>query len=126
MPCVGVSIGIERIFTIMEQKMMAAEAAASDAPEIVVASIDKGLEAERFRVCAQLWREGFRAETKFATNLKLGKALQEALEQGRRFLVFFGSSELEEGKVKVKDLVKEEEVLVNRGELAATLVGMGA
>ena len=31
-PCVGVSIGIERIFTIMEQKMMAAEAAASDTP----------------------------------------------------------------------------------------------
>ena len=77
-------------------------------------------------MCAQLWREGFRAETKFATNLKLGKALQEALEQGRRFLVFFGSSELEEGKVKVKDLVKEEEVLVRREELAATLVGMGA
>jgi len=125
-PCVGVSIGIERVFTIMEQKMAAAKAAASDVPEISVASMGNGMEAERFRVCAQLWKAGFRAETKFTTNLKFGKALEEALDQGRRYLVFFGDSELADGTVKIKDLLEEREASVTREELTGQLIAWGA
>jgi len=55
-PCVGVSIGMERLFSIMEAN--AAKSAIktrTTETEVFVASAQKNLIEERMKICAQLW-----------------------------------------------------------------------
>lgn len=58
--CVGLSIGIERIFSIMEERAKAAEGTDVRTVEtqVVVASGGKGLVEERMKLCKQLWDAG--------------------------------------------------------------------
>ena len=56
-PCVGLSIGIERIFSIMEARAKVAGAATVRTVEtqVMVASGQKDLLEDRMRICSQLW-----------------------------------------------------------------------
>ncbi len=69
-PAVGVSIGIERVFAIMEAKMREAAAACNEKiraneTQVLVSSIGNGLQAKRMEVAAMLWKAGIAAEFGF-------------------------------------------------------------
>ena len=61
-PCVGVSIGIERVFSILESRAKAAggQGVRTVATQVVVASGQKGLLEERMKVCTLLWNAGIK------------------------------------------------------------------
>lgn len=60
-PCVGVSIGIERIFAVLEAKYAAAnKKIRTTEVQVYVATAQKNLVEERMKVCRQLWDEGFK------------------------------------------------------------------
>lgn len=61
-PCVGLSIGIERIFSIMEARAKVAGAAVVRTVEtqVMVASGQKNLLEDRMRICTQLWDAGIK------------------------------------------------------------------
>ena len=61
-PCVGLSIGIERIFSIMEARAKVAGAATVRTVEtqVMVASGQKNLLEERMKICTQLWDAGIK------------------------------------------------------------------
>lgn len=52
MPCVGVSIGIERLFSIVEQKTKEVRTTET---EVYIASAHKGLLEERMKLAVELW-----------------------------------------------------------------------
>jgi len=55
-PCVGVSIGMERLFSIMEANAAKSAIKTRTAEtEVFVASAQKNLIEERMKICAQLW-----------------------------------------------------------------------
>lgn len=55
-PCVGISIGIERIFSIMEAKLLAkSKKVRTTETEVFVASAQKKLTEERLKLCRELW-----------------------------------------------------------------------
>lgn len=127
-PAVGVSIGIERVFAIMEAQMRE-RAAAEGRPiraaetEVLVASIGNSLQGERMKVCGQLWAAGIKAEFGYKPNPKMGDQLTYALEAGIPLMVLFGEDELRKGVVKIKDLAAKEEVEVVREGLVEALRG---
>ncbi|XP_013926458.1 PREDICTED: histidine--tRNA ligase, cytoplasmic-like [Thamnophis sirtalis] len=60
-PCVGVSIGIERVFSIMEQKMEASEEKIrTTETQVLVASAQKKLLEERLKLVSELWDSGIK------------------------------------------------------------------
>ena len=61
-PCVGLSIGIERIFSIMEARAKVAGATAIRTVEtqVMVASGQKNLLEDRMRICTKLWDAGIK------------------------------------------------------------------
>jgi histidyl-tRNA synthetase len=66
-PAVGVSIGIERVFSIVEAAPRAAAAAEGghvrdSETAVLVASVGKGLQEERMGLAADLWAAGVAAE----------------------------------------------------------------
>jgi len=55
-PCVGVSIGIERLFSILEQKnAKSSTKIRSRDTEVYVVSAHKGLVQERMKLVTMLW-----------------------------------------------------------------------
>uniref|UniRef100_A0A7S3QSI3 Histidine--tRNA ligase, cytoplasmic n=1 Tax=Dunaliella tertiolecta TaxID=3047 RepID=A0A7S3QSI3_DUNTE len=125
-PAVGVSIGIERVFAIMEAKVRE-RAAAQGQPvratetEVLVASIGNDMQMKRMEVANMLWEAGVKAEFGFKPNPKMGDQLNYALEQAIPFIVLFGDEELSAGCVKVKDMGEKTEDKVPLQDLTSDL-----
>ena len=55
-PCVGVSIGMERLFSIMEANIAKSnQKTRTTETEVFVASAQKNLIEERMKICSMLW-----------------------------------------------------------------------
>ena len=102
LPAVGLSIGIERIFGLLEKKYETTASVRACETEVLVASIGSGMVSERFKLCKLLWDNGFKAETLYNENPKPQKQLQYALENYIPFILWIGEDELKNNKVKVK------------------------
>ncbi|KAB0799601.1 hypothetical protein PPYR_07481 [Photinus pyralis] len=117
-PCVGVSIGIERIFAVIEAKLLAGTSKVrTTAVEVYVASAQKNLLEERMKVCKELWNEGIKAEQSYKKNPKLLAQLQHCEEYGIPLAIILGESEIQKGVVKLRNVVTRNEVEVPRGKL---------
>ena len=113
-PAVGVSIGIERIFVILEEKAKASNEVRATKTQVLVASIGKNMTKERFRVCNLLWNEGIMAETMYNENLKPQKQLSYAFDNGIPLIIWIGEDEIAQGVIKVKVLNdKTEKILTD-------------
>uniref|UniRef100_A0A3Q2C890 histidine--tRNA ligase n=1 Tax=Cyprinodon variegatus TaxID=28743 RepID=A0A3Q2C890_CYPVA len=121
-PCVGVSIGIERIFSIMEQKAEAsAEKVRTTEVQVLVASAQKNLLEERLRLVTELWNAGIKAEVMYKKNPKLLSQLQLCEETGIPLVAILGEQELKDGVVKLRVVATREEVDINRSDLIAEI-----
>lgn len=115
-PCVGVSIGVERVFAILEAKNVAAQTKVrTNEIQIFVASAHKGLHEKRLEILSKLWDGGIKAEHSYKTNPKLLQQLQHCEDQQIPFALVLGDSELERGVAKLRDVTtrKEEEVPID-------------
>ena len=66
-PCVGVSIGIERLFSIMEAQIAKSNVKKrTTSTEVFVASAQKNLIEERMKICAHLWDSDIKVNIVFA------------------------------------------------------------
>ena len=61
-PCTGVSIGIERLFSILEARARSGggKTVRTTETEVLVASGQKGFLEARMKTCAMLWNEGIK------------------------------------------------------------------
>jgi len=116
-PAVGVSIGIERIFILLEEKARAENDIKATKTQVLVASVGKGLTKERFRTCNLLWSADIKAETMYNENLKPQKQLKFAFDSKVPLIIWIGEDEVAEGVVKVKILNTKEERVIKFEEL---------
>lgn len=133
-PCVGVSIGVERVFAIMEAKAQAkAEGGLvkSSPVEVWVASIPssrgKDMTIERLKILRELWDAGFSAESLLSSgDPKLLKQLTAANEVGCPFAIVVAEDELDSGMIQIKSLNTKASETVPRGEMVPSLLRLGA
>lgn len=126
-PCVGCSLGIERIMNIM-MKAAEQEAKASSSngkgkvrpniTSVMVATIGKGTMKPRLKLCAELWRSGIPTEFAYNENWNFGKQLTNALNLGIPLMAVIGEEEIAANIVKLKNLLLETEREVPRDTLA--------
>ncbi|XP_063045891.1 histidine--tRNA ligase isoform X2 [Engraulis encrasicolus] len=117
-PCVGVSIGIERIFSIMEQKAeLSAEKVRTTETQVMVASAQKNLLEERLKLTSELWDAGVKAEVMYKRNPKLLSQLQHCEDTGIPLVAILGEQELKDGVVKLRTVATREEMDVSRADL---------
>jgi histidyl-tRNA synthetase len=115
-PCVGVSIGVERVFAILEARNAAKQIKVRTSEiQVYVASAHKGLHEKRLEILSKLWDGQIKAEHSYKSNPKLLAQLQHCEEQQIPFALVLGDSELERGVVKLRDVStrKEEEVRID-------------
>ncbi|XP_030067634.1 histidine--tRNA ligase, cytoplasmic [Microcaecilia unicolor] len=117
-PCVGLSIGIERIFSIMEQKVEASEEKVrTTETQVLVAAAQKKLLEERLKLISELWDSGIKAEMLYKKNPKLLNQLQYCEETGIPLVAIIGEQELKDEVVKLRVVSTREEVNVSRRNL---------
>ena len=65
-PCVGMSIGIERIFSIIEAKLeKEKKVIRTNETQVYVASPQKGFLQERMKILNELWQSDIKVSIKF-------------------------------------------------------------
>mmetsp|Transcript_1613 Transcript_1613/g.3524 ORF Transcript_1613/g.3524 Transcript_1613/m.3524 type:complete len:950 (-) Transcript_1613:92-2941(-) len=126
-PCVGVSVGIERVFTLMEERLREEQGGSIKQPNVavLVASAGENLLRERMKLAKVLWDANISAEFSQQENPKLKFEIANALDRQIPFMVISGEEEAKEGKCKVKDLKARTEETVDVGDLVKTLRGKG-
>ncbi|XP_049548310.1 histidine--tRNA ligase, cytoplasmic-like [Anopheles darlingi] len=111
-PCVGVSIGFERIFSLLEskasrsgdqQKVRIAET------QVYVASAHKGLLLKRLEILNQLWAAGIKAEHSYKRDPKLLAQLRYCEEQCIPYALILGDAELARGILKLRSVSDRQE-----------------
>ena len=121
-PCVGFSVGLERIMIILEEKLSKDAQLHEAQTEVFVASVDKDRLVNRLQYLNRLWKAGIYAETTQKLNPKIKQELRDADDIGCKFAVIFGGSELEEKKVVLKNLATQKQLTIDDDKLIAALV----
>lgn len=110
-PAVGGSIGIERIFTIIESKMKEDKQQLSDTICYVTFMKDRKDEkknTEFFKhvlsITNKLWKSGISAEIVMNRNEIMKVQIAETLKQGTPYMIIIAETELKKNQVIVKDL----------------------
>lgn len=109
-PSIGMSIGIERLFVILEQKR--AKGCRESDTEILVASIGKDMMGERMKMLKTLWDNGFKAESLYDASPKPDKQLKKALSDRIPVIIWIGENELKSQQVNVKMVNENKEEAV--------------
>lgn len=130
-PCVGISFGVNRIFSITKARMEKENTKAVRSNEVDVPVMAfggggfTGLLKERMEVAKQLWDAGIKTEFSWKVKPKLPQQFKAAEAGGVPLGVILGEDELAEGKVKLKqmglseDNPEREGVIVSREGLVA-------
>jgi histidyl-tRNA synthetase len=104
LPGVGISIGLTRLFTLLEDAKLLPTA--PPAVQILVTQLEPERRAEYLALAAELRREGFRVEN-YLEPARLDRQLKHADKSGVPFVILFGTAEKEKGVVLVKDMAQK-------------------
>ncbi|CAJ2500938.1 Uu.00g037910.m01.CDS01 [Anthostomella pinea] len=114
-PCVGISFGVDRIFSITKARMAADKSSQqvrnNEVDVYVMAFGGKGftgLLKERMSVCATLWEAGIKAEYLYKVKPKLPNQFKAAEVNGVPFAIVLGEEELAKGQVRIKEMGLQE------------------
>ncbi|CAE6477359.1 unnamed protein product [Rhizoctonia solani] len=99
-PCVGVSVGVERVFSILMQREK--ERGKSKATEVFVVSVGEGLIEERMRLAKELWDAGIKAEFMYKLTPRLDAQFKIMDKELIPYGLMIGPDEVKDGMVKVK------------------------
>jgi len=105
-PCVGISIGVERVFSILLAKQKI-EDIKSNEVQVLVASMS-GLLPERMQLARELWDADIKASYMFKVKPKLQKQFEMCDKDQIPLCVIIGEDELAKGEVKIKDMTSKD------------------
>lgn len=117
MACVGISIGVERIFTILESKTAIDGNKPDHTIDIYVISAHKGLHEQRLKIINRLWNAGIRSEHSFKENPKILKQIGYCEKHEIPYAIIIGDSELQRNVVKLRTISTREEIEIPMNEL---------
>ncbi|KAH7672249.1 Histidine-tRNA ligase/ATP phosphoribosyltransferase regulatory subunit protein [Dioscorea alata] len=118
-PAVGVSLGIERVFTIMEQlEKDQNQVIRATETQVLVAILGKDLTLAA-ELVSELWDAKIKAE--FGLTKRVMNHITRAKQSGIPWMVIVGESELQQGVVKLKNIEASEEEVVRRDKIIEEL-----
>ena len=115
-PCVGISFGVDRIFSITKARLESSQRTSQSLSRIRSTEIDvfvmafgggkdfTGMLPERITIARKLWDHGIKAEFAYKVKPKLPAQFKAAEQKGIPFAVILGEDEQKQGKVKVKEM----------------------
>ncbi|BEJ16155.1 hypothetical protein CspHIS471_0507600 [Cutaneotrichosporon sp. HIS471] len=116
-PCVGVSIGVERVYAILEARRRAQEAKPrSKETDVYIMALGGGLLPERMKFAKKLWDAGIKAEFMYKAKPKAPAQWSQADADQVRFVAILAPNELANGIVRIKEQGVERAAGTDNGE----------
>ena len=108
-PCVGISFGVDRIFSITKQRLNAAQVIRPTEVDVFVMAFGGGKEftgllPERMEVSKLLWDAGIKAEYLWKQKPKLQNQFKAAENGKVPWAVILGEDEWKADKLKIKEM----------------------
>ncbi|EGC38693.1 histidine-tRNA ligase [Dictyostelium purpureum] len=114
-PAVGFSIGIERIFTILEEEYTKNKLKIREnQTQVYVVQMDKELLKDRLKICSELWNAGINAEFAYKVNPKVAPQLNSANESLTPLTILIGKTEIETNTLSVKNMKDSKQISIPR------------
>lgn len=118
LPGVGISIGLTRLFFVLNDQKMLNEAVPTAPAEVLVVPMSAAQQGYAISVATALRAQGIRAQL-YTEQKKFKAKIQYAAKLGIPYAMFLGESEEQEKVVSLKDLNKGEQITVRLEEAAA-------
>jgi len=121
-PACGVSLGLERILVVMDERgMFPPEIAESTPADVMVTVWNEETIGESLKLATELRQKGLRV-TVYPEADKFGKQMKYADTIRVPYVCVLGEGEIAEGKVMLKDMRSGEQQSLTRKELAAGIM----
>ncbi|ODQ81433.1 hypothetical protein BABINDRAFT_159727 [Babjeviella inositovora NRRL Y-12698] len=126
-PCVGISFGVERIFSLIKMRQQQADKIRPTATQVYVMAFGDGFLKERMSITKKLWAAGIEAEYLYKVKANPRKQFESAEKAGCPVAVILGKDEQANGQVKVKLLgpeftdTEDGEVIVSISDVVETV-----
>jgi histidyl-tRNA synthetase len=124
LPAVGVSIGVERVFTIMmaqEEAKVREQRIRTTDTQVLVCAVGSAFTEERFRLCSEFWSAGVPAEMLYVDKPNMKRQIEYALDQAIPVMVVLGEDELARQVVQVKDVQRNIQETVSRTDMVSAV-----
>jgi histidyl-tRNA synthetase len=121
-PACGISLGLERILVVMDERnMFPPEIAESTPADVMVTIWNEGTVGESLKLASELRSSGLRV-TVYSEPDKLGKQIKYADSIKVPYVCVLGESELAEGKVTLKNMRSGDQQTLERNAVAKALI----
>jgi histidyl-tRNA synthetase len=121
LPTVGISLGIERLITIMDKREMYPASLNRTVVQTLVTVFSPEARAASMGLASELREAGLRAELFMQDNKALGKQVGYADKKGIVTVAILGPDEIARGEVKFKRLADQHEVTAARTDAVQAL-----
>ncbi|KAI9251426.1 histidyl-tRNA synthetase [Phascolomyces articulosus] len=102
-PCVGVSLGVERIFSILTAQQKGQQVKSKET-EVLIIAVGRDLIKEQMKLAKELWDHDIKASFMFKNKPKLEKQWTMCEKDQIPFAVIIGQDELNANQVRLKDM----------------------
>jgi histidyl-tRNA synthetase len=123
-PCVGVSIGVERVFAILYARFKASQSAAKSrttATDVFVIGLGSGHLEERMKITKELWDAGISTEFTFKEKPRRDAQFKYVTDESIPVSIVVDNEKVESGTVQVENNSNKEKVVIPRAELVSTV-----
>jgi histidyl-tRNA synthetase len=121
LPGVGISIGLSRLFFVLEEQGYLNDALITAPADVLVLPMTVSLD-EAITLATSLRAQGVRTQVYFEQK-KFKAKMSYANKAGIPYVIFLGEDEIREGRVTVKDMRTGEQTSVSPGMAAAAIRG---
>lgn len=119
-PAVGLSIGLERIIVVMEDRGMFPENLTTNAADVMITNWSEETASESLKLAGELRGNGLRVLV-YPEADKFGKQFKYADSINIPFVCVLGENEIAENKVTLKNMKSGEQEIVSREEIVDKL-----
>lgn len=120
-PATGASVGVDRLFTAMEELGLLDDSAIVK-PQVVVIFPDEDLRFEAVKAATELRQNKLRTELYVGTQTNMGSQIGYAANRGAHFAVIVGQNEFAKGQVAIKNLQTRKQEVVDRAQMCAKIL----
>jgi histidyl-tRNA synthetase len=121
-PACGISLGLERIIVVMEERDMFPPELQNSAADVMITIWNEESVSESLKLASELRGQGLRVLV-YPEAEKLGKQFKYAGQIGVPYVCVIGESELANGTVTVKNMETGEQETLARDRVAAKIAG---
>lgn len=120
-PAVGISLGIERIATILENTKFSIP---KNNIDVYVASIGEGMLNERIKLCSLLRKQNISTMMSYLGNPKMRTQFDDVFNYDAKYMVIIGQEEMKSEVIKIKTIATKVEETFNLNDGVNKLKGL--